>query len=205
VVKFFSPGKGIRTPWLALGLLALVLTASVAVLGMGVGDRAGAVAAAGAATPTLDPLGLTKQAYEDRYAAARATARGQDHSQSNPPPSMPTHAPVLPQQRTRAGAGTIIETGLAPYPGSLYRFENRWVMETPGRAIIVYAGASATDPTQGLVVVDSSPRGIGGDFPTPTKSGAVHVADADGQRLTLVAADGTAFIFDVAALTYAAH
>ena len=60
--------------------------------------------------------------------------------------SIPTHAPVLPQPRTRAGAGTSNETGLAPYPGSLYRFENRWVMETPARAIIVYAGASVTDP-----------------------------------------------------------
>lgn len=172
---------------------------------MGVGDRAEAVAAAGAATPTLDALGMTKQAYEDRYAAARATARGQDHSASNPPPSMPTHAPVFPQPRTRAGAGTIIETGLAPYPGSLYSFENRWVMETPARAIIVYAGSSATDPAQGLVVVDSSPRGVGGTFPTPTKSGSVHVVGADGQRLTLAAADGTTFVFDVAARAFAAR
>lgn len=131
--RIFPPDKDARTRWLALGLLTLALAAPAATLWVGAGARAGTVAAADAATPTRDALGLTKQAYEDRYAAARATARGQDHSLSIPPPTMPTHAPVLPGQRAQADAGTIIETGAAPYPGSLYSFENRWVMETPAR------------------------------------------------------------------------
>jgi hypothetical protein len=205
VIKIFSSSTRARVLWVAFGLLTLALPASAASLGLGAGVPTGAIAAAGAAKPTLDALGLTKQAYEDRYAAARATAREQDHSASIPPPSMPTHAPVLPQPRTQAGAGTIIETGLAPYPGSIYRFENRWVMETPARAIVVYAGSWVADPAQGLVIVDSSPRGVGGAFPTPTNSGAVRVVDADGQRLTLVAVDGTTFVFDVAALAFAAR
>lgn len=54
------------------------------------------------------------------------------------------------------------------------------------------------------MVVDSSPRGVGGIFPTPMKSGAVRVTGADGQRLTLTAADGTTFIFDVATLAFVA-
>lgn len=202
MVKNTPPLKGSRALWLALGLLALALAVPTAALGLGA-VAPPVTATAGAATPTRDALGLTKQAYEDRYAAARATARGQDHSQSIPPPHMPTHAPVLPGQRTQAGDGTIIETGLAPYPGSSYRFENRWVMETPARTIIVYAGALTPDPAQGVVVVDSSPRGVGGRYPTPTKSGSVHITGADGQRLTLAAADGTTFVFDVAARVFA--
>ncbi len=202
MVKIIPPGRGTRILWLALGLLVLALALPTAALGLGAAPVPGTTTA-GAATPTLDTLGLTKQTYEDRYAAARATARGQDHSASTPPPHMPTHAPVLPLQRMQAGDGTIIATGLAPFPGSVYRFENRWVMETPARTIIVYAGASTTDPAQGLVVIGSNPSGVDGAFPTPTKAGAVHVAGADGQRLTLAATDGTTFVFDVATLAFA--
>jgi len=204
MVKIIPPGRGTRILWLALGLLVLALALPTVALGLGAAPVPG-TATAGAATPTLDTLGLTKQAYEDRYAAARATARGQDHSASTPPPHMPTHAPVLPLPRTQAGDGTIIATGLAPYPGSVYRFENRWIMETPARTIIVYAGVFVADPAQGLVIVDSSPRGVGGAFPTTTKAGAVHVTGAAGQRLTLAAANGTTFVFDVAALAFIAR
>jgi hypothetical protein len=35
-------------------------------------------------------------------------------------------------------------------------------------------------------------------YPTPSKAGVVHVTDAVGERLTLEAADGTRFYFDVA-------
>ncbi len=116
--------------------------------------------------------------------------------QAAPPPPRPGSQP-----RRLAGAGTIIETGLAPFPAQQFFGQNRWVETKGGNDVVVYAGADGEDPSQGVVVVQVTRNhaGIdGGAFPTPRKAGAVRVTGAQGEVLTLTATDGTTFTFDVA-------
>jgi len=132
-----------------------------------------------------------------------------------PPPnskSVPTSEPPVPANiaRRAAGAGTIVENGLAPLPAMAYVIVNSWYQETGNKRTIVYAGARRDDPgastgaAQGIVVVmvetldhHALPQ-AGGEYPTPTQVGAVSIVDGNGMQLTLAAEDGTAFFFDVA-------
>jgi hypothetical protein len=84
--------------------------------------------------------------------------------------------------------------------------QNHWYERLPDRIISVYAGSegSGGDRTQGLLMVivrtPDETRSLerGQLYSTPSKAGAVHITDAVGERLTLEAADGTRFYFDVA-------
>lgn len=106
--------------------------------------------------------------------------------------------------RTPAGAGTVVESGLAPFAGSLYTFENRWFKPSGDADLVVYAGAERADPLQGLVAVRLIRRTLGPAalYRTPTRAGAVRVAAADGERLTLVSRSGTRFVFDVSSRSF---
>lgn len=119
---------------------------------------------------------------------------------------MPSPEPGAPADIVRrpAGAGTIIEDGLAPYPAS-YFFENRWYAKIGQEIIIVYAGAQRSDgvtpleePWPGIVVVDvSGSDEKGGAYFTPVKAGPVRISDVNGMQLTLVTDSGSVFLFDV--------
>lgn len=104
--------------------------------------------------------------------------------------------------RISAGVGTIVETGQAPFPSESYTFENRWYEVKDGRSIVVYAGALAQEPSQGVLIVvvqtlNYGPvPGAGGYYPTPLKAGAVRVVDAEGEVLTLSSESGMDFVFD---------
>ncbi|MPZ57462.1 MAG: hypothetical protein GEU91_13365 [Rhizobiales bacterium] len=120
-----------------------------------------------------------------------------------PPTPAPTPAggPITVPQRP-AGAGIIVESGLAPLPGSVYKIENSWHKSEGNGFIQVFAGAEREDPAQGVVAVVVAP-GNGQPSPpvevyrTPTKAGAVRVVEAEGERLTLRTSSGATFIFDV--------
>ena len=92
-----------------------------------------------------------------------------------------------------------IQSG-GPWPNwtkGIYQFNSTWA----GEAKLVYAGALADDPNQGVVVVATRVQGTPptklGEYRTPTKNGALHFTAESGHVLTLTAADGHRFTFNV--------
>jgi len=117
-------------------------------------------------------------------------------------PELQTALSPLPHRA--AGAGTIVESGLAPFPGSLYTFENRWYEATGEGDLVVYAGAERDDPAQGLVatrLIGVTP-GPAAAYRTPVRSGAVRIVGAEGKRLSLVSSSGARLAFDVSSRTF---
>lgn len=128
-----------------------------------------------------------------------------------PSPLLPSDSTTVANiPRRRAGAGTIVETSLAPFP-SYYLVRNQWYMEEDNRIIRVFAGAQKGDgavslekPWPGLVAIVVSMPGTnkfisseGGIYWTPVKDGPVRIIDADGKHLTLLSENGQIFVFDV--------
>jgi hypothetical protein len=123
---------------------------------------------------------------------------------SLPSAEQPGQTALSPLPHQAAGAGTIVESGLAPFPGSLYTFENRWYETTGQGDLVVYAGAERDDPAQGLVAtrligVTPGPAAV---YRTPMRSGAVRIVGAEGKRLSLVSGSGARLVFDVPSRTF---
>ncbi len=160
-------------------------------------------------TPAIAP--------NDKYAAIRARAT----QEAVPVPSatrfwpLPTVTPdltpaawppdALPYRA--AGAGYIITGAPLGLSSSTFTDTNLWAERLPDRFITVHAGGDgyAGDPTQGLLVISvgtlpphRTQIGPIETYHTPSKAGPVTITDAVGERLTLQAADGIRFTFDVA-------
>lgn len=141
---------------------------------------------------------LLDASAEMREAALRAPAPVKDPDALAPP--------RLPEPPWPTG---IIESGQAPYPGSLYRFSNQWHEVVGGEHAIVYAGALREDPSQGIVAVAftaldvTSPAAEGGVYETPVRAGAVRIVAATPDGLALEAADGTLLTFSLGSRTFA--
>ena len=112
--------------------------------------------------------------------------------------------PDIPYQA--AGAGYILTGGYLGMSSSDFKDTNGWMELLPDRVIRIHAGGDgyASDATQGLLVISVNtpaphrvPIGPIETYRTPTKAGPVTITDAVGERLTLQAADGTRFTFDV--------
>ncbi len=187
-----------RLGWL---LTAASAVAVIALLGLGVMRS----------DSPLPPLSGEKQEMEERQTRLRAEA------QANPPPPgaekperratpLAQPSPWSPVAQMAAGAGTIVETGQAPFPAMMFVGQNLWKEAKDGYYILAYAGSEGYegDPSQGLLMVvamtfDYKPLPeLGGTYPTPSKAGAVRIVGADGEVLSLLAEDGTKFLFDVA-------
>jgi hypothetical protein len=158
-----------------------------------------------------------KQALIEREAQEITAARAAPKPPKNlaKPPRIHRQPPPLakrtggrttdsPLPHRSAGSGTIVESGQAPFPASMYTFGNRWFEGTRDGDLVVYAGAARDDPAQGLVAV----RLIGGAvgpatvYRTPVRSGAVRIVGAEGNRLTLVASNGARLVFDVSSRSF---
>lgn len=110
-----------------------------------------------------------------------------------------------------AGAGFIErrDHALQLFQGCLAHVENRWD-ERAGDGTIVSVsaggrmGLDCQYTGQGEVLVQLSTRAayLIDWYETPTEHGPVRIVSAAGERLTLEAADGTAFVFDVAARAF---
>jgi hypothetical protein len=94
----------------------------------------------------------------------------------------------------------ILEDGQVDLPSDTGSFKNQWYVQTANGEIRVYAGAEKRDVQQGVLFVSvrnsPRPRSIDGYY-TPLRAGAVRIISAVDERLTLRAADGTRFTFDV--------
>ena len=105
-------------------------------------------------------------------------------------------------------------TGIFPSRPSMGSFhswvdivpENVWFGNIMGQNVTVFAGASGDDPNQGLlyviVVSNNGAHYTWGGYPTPVKSGSVHIESYDGSRLTLKTKGGDSLYFDAAALRF---
>ncbi len=149
--------------------------------------------------PDLDPQ--MKSSLEEKLTNAKRlladTAAGLANSASKAPvlaPTAPTASDAEFQSGIFEGAGGMIHA----WEGSMV---NHWQDSVDGEFVLVSAGVSAEDTTQGLVMVVrvSADRGsyIRNFYPTPTKSGEVKVTGAEGTDLILQAADGSQITFDV--------
>jgi hypothetical protein len=81
-------------------------------------------------------------------------------------------------------------------------FVNYWQGHVRDQWVQVYAGIQDEDPKQGGVVV--VPYGLPpGEFlPTPVAAGSVKIVAAQGTLLTLLAEDGSTFVFDASSSSY---
>jgi hypothetical protein len=128
-------------------------------------------------------------------------------------------ASYLPFSYSRpAGDGIIIEDSFTPLH-SEYRIKNQWRFVDNNKITLVYAGGVLKGDVggdalqnelswRGILVVrvyDADQQVIRdetGIYYTPTNAGPVRIVNAIGKRLTLVARDGTYFIFDVSTRLY---
>jgi len=156
----------------------------------------------------------------EKQAMARAEFEGCVAARQSPLPpanSKPQPSTAAPMTgiaeniaKRTAGAGTLIEHGLAPLPPMAYVILNSWYSETGGKRTIVYAGARRDDPggspgaSQGVIVVMVETLDFqalpeeSGEYQTPIQAGPVRIVEGNGMQLTLVTQDGQAFFFNVA-------
>lgn len=83
---------------------------------------------------------------------------------------------------------------------------NRWAGFVRDTYVVVFAGALADDPAQGIiyvVTVSSDKKGtIWNHYLTPTKTGSVRIVSVEGTRLVLASESGTTLSFDVSTLQF---
>jgi hypothetical protein len=111
----------------------------------------------------------------------------------------PTGAPgALPSAAPEQRPTGIFEDVIGPFSPQEMIVTNAWQDRVNGQWVQVYAGASADDPTQGLVAVLVQPlsASTGSLHATPSRAGAVRITSAHGSLLTLTAEDGSIFVFD---------
>jgi len=165
------------------GVLAVVAAAAVAV-------PAAAVRGSGGAPEKQELL----QMFAARRAAAVSAPKARKDPGARPPTSEPE--PGWP-------AG-IIDSGQAPFPGSVFAFQNQWQGVVRGEHASAYAGAFRDDPMQGVVALDFTamdvlgPASPGGVYPAPVRSGSLRIVSESAGVLTLVGGGGSRFRFDVA-------
>jgi hypothetical protein len=128
----------------------------------------------------------SKQVIEQQYNQERA-AGTQNPAPPNPQVSFPT-TPLVPF------AMGIIDDSNAPFSPGDVSISNRWQGILNGVQTVVYAGADAGNPQQGIVIVMTLP-----DYPapvsgqrvlTPIQGGTVTIVAAQSPLLTLVSDSG---------------
>jgi hypothetical protein len=130
-----------------------------------------------------------------------------------PPPPRPTpyfiQGVTIPRIAAGAGSRSQEQPGeftQSPFHPALFLAKNNWDEPLTDYRLQDYAGVqgSSGDPRQGEIIVVRRTLnflefiGPFDHYPTPSKVGPVAITDAVGERLTLQAADGTRFTFDVA-------
>jgi hypothetical protein len=129
--------------------------------------------------------------------------------------STPDNTPTPDWYATREAIKTIVPEATAIRPTGIfedttdffkegYQMQNAWQQQVNGAWAAVFAGARQSDPEQGVIFTQwELPNGsIGRFIDTPIKAGSVRIIAEQNYRLTLQAADGTLFYFDVPAQTF---
>jgi len=118
-----------------------------------------------------------------------------------------TPAPKSPDTSLKPVQAEEWPTGIrddipAPFRASELMINNAWQQDFGGNHVQVYAGHITEDAEQGLVVirttdVNDMEQVTVERFPTPVKAGSLTVVAEKNHKLTLQAANGTTFEFDV--------
>jgi hypothetical protein len=143
---------------------------------------------------------IATQTEADRVAAvARLTA--------SPVPRAPVEQPkVGTRQMTPTPVAGIRDVQMSPFSSQEALVENQWQEVVSGELVVVYAGRLTQTPDQGFVAVQMGTRSSKTfslqRYLTPAQAGAVKIVDVNGLQLTLRAADGTTFAFDVPSRTF---
>jgi hypothetical protein len=142
--------------------------------------------------PPANPEALRQRdaAYERAFAAICGPP-------AVPSPVQPSPGDNEPPYVLRAGIFEPAEDILPEWD-----FVNYWVGHVRDQWVSVYAGFQDADPTQGGVVVVPYGSPPGFFLPTPVAAGSVKIVSAQGTVLTLLATDGTTFVFDVESESY---
>ncbi len=143
-----------------------------------------------------DTLPPVKQAILDRVQQLRREGLNRIRSAVIEPPPQTTPAPW---------PSGIFERSQAPLPASLYTITNQWQNDVGGRHVQVYVGSETPFPSQGVVIVQTTSLDLQTvrtmTYLTPVTSGRLRIVAAQGSQLTLTAASGTSYVFDVVART----
>lgn len=111
--------------------------------------------------------------------------------------------PAESTKPTSTPATGILDVQISPFSAHNAIIANRWQGTVGEMFVVVYAGRLTQTPDQGLVAVSIGEPGQPNfslqQYPTPTKSGSVHIISANGSLLTLVSDKGQTFVFDVGA------
>lgn len=129
--------------------------------------------------------------------------------------SVPSGMPTIDWIATRDAVKTLVPEVTAIRPTGIfedttsffkegYQMQNAWQQQVNGAWAAVFAGARQDDPQQGVIFTQwEMPNApIGHFINTPIRAGSVRIISEQNYRLTLQAADGTLFYFDVPAQTF---
>jgi hypothetical protein len=142
-----------------------------------------------------------KQTYENRYQQFQHNALAAARPAKNP-----ENRQIIPNEADTTADSSwptgIFNNGQAPFPSEMYVFENQWQQVVDGNYVNVYAGALGTDPKQGVLVMVTRPdltsQGNVTVYLTSTKTGSLHITQADNLLLGIVSQNGSTYKFDVA-------
>jgi hypothetical protein len=142
-----------------------------------------------------------KLRIEDQNAILRATTQAKIADGSLVPPT--GYAP-LPGPTDPPPPRGIIEGASGPFSSSDFVVQNMWQDEIDGIWVVIHAGANGDDRKQGaLSVVRRLPTGIkGGRYPTPQKSGSIRIVAVKDTLVSVIAEDGSTYIFDLPKQTW---
>lgn len=146
----------------------------------------------------------TRRSIEEKLAMAERVATEQAKGQ--PAPKNPNQTPELIPVTDPPFQTGIFEGQAGEFKPSQAKIQNRWQGIVNGDYVIVFAGSLANDSEQGIVYIQQ----ISSDkrsttwtsYPTPEKSGAVHIVQAETFRLVLNTDGGNTLYFDVPAQRY---
>ncbi len=95
----------------------------------------------------------------------------------------------------------IFERSQAPFPSMLYRISNQWQDIVGGVHVQVYAGEETATPSLGVVIVQTTSLDLltsqDAVYQAPSMGGMLRIVAVHGSQLTLDAANGATFTFDV--------
>lgn len=104
----------------------------------------------------------------------------------------------------------VVLTGILPLRENPYNraqvAENQWHGYLNGRAVGVWAGITHNDAGQGMVGIaianQSGAKDTYTEYLTPRKAGGVHITEVNGAIVSLLAKDGTTFVFDLQTMAF---
>lgn len=111
------------------------------------------------------------------------------------------HTTMVIEEKRMTG---IIDRPSVPFSGRRYEINNAWQELVDGDYILVFAGALATEPAQGILIVFHDVDNSFKFILAPIKGGRLRIVDAKGYRLVIQQANvDTRLYFDVPAMSFA--